>query len=696
MAVAGFHLDTETRSIVDLKKAGLHRYFQDVTTECLCFAWCASDGQVFGQHNSDASEPAALLDHIENGGVVTAHNAAFDRTCWNAKVVKRHPTWPRLKIEQMSCTMARAHALSLPGGLAMLGEALKISMPKDLEGHKLMMKLCKPRSVVDGKITWWGTPEEFDRNLEYCKRDVAAEHQIDQILPQLTAAEHAVWVLDQHINERGVRLDLYSVEAALRVVNVALSRADDEMWKLTDGAVRKVSQGAKLIAWLRERGIMAESVAKSEEEEIIMMTDMFDDPVAEAAVRLRNVSNKTSTKKLEAMLRVSCADERSRGLLMYHKASTGRWAGMLWQPHNLKRVGDDGDDVDVVFDTLRKGRPDEQACDTIDMLTKGTLETVSKALRGMIVAAPGKKLIGGDFSNIEGRIAAWIAGEHWKVQAFRDYDTIIPGEFDKKGKPKRKGPDLYLVTAAAITGKPIETITGAERQSFGKVPELACGYQGGVGAFQTMARTQNPPVKVTDAEADHIKRMWRIRHPGIVDAWQDLIDSAFAAVEAPGVVVDCLGGKCRFFATKAFLYLKLPSQRVLAYSFPHIKWEERRDKKTGELVLRDNGEKIVDKVLYTYGVDSQKNKWSLQKLYGGLLFENAVSGTARDVLVGSMFRLEEAGYWLTLTVHDENLSEVDEDFGSAEEVKAIMEMGEKWTKGLPIAAATWEGFRYEK
>ena len=435
------------------------------------------------------------------------------------------------------------------------------------------------------------------------------------------------------------------------------------------------------------------------------------DAAAQEAIELRSSAAKSSTAKFKKMLDTVQADGRARGLLNYHGASPGRWAGRLWQPQNLPRVDPDRDLPDVMrtLELLNTSKGKTDLIDSIELVTGKPMDTLSKCLRAMLIAGPGKKFVGGDFSNIEGRINAWVAGEKWKLDAFRQYD-------------QGTGHDLYLVGAGRLLGVEPTDVSKAQRQSLGKVPELALGYQGSVGAFITMAAVYGiKPAEVAaiakaathenDWIATHSKyadansygldvdvwtgiksvvNAWRAAHPNIVQGWWDLQDAAIEAVSAPGLIVPVYGGKVKYLAKNGFLFCALPSGRVIAYASPRVAMVEQ-DFGTGP--------QKRNQVQYE-GVDSKTRRWGKQALYGGKQCENIVQAIARDVMVESMFRAEDDNYPLVLTVHDELLSEVDDVQppvqNDAANLKHIMEILPDWAEGLPVAASTWEDQRYVK
>ncbi len=293
------------------------------------------------------------------------------------------------------------------------------------------------------------------------------------------------------------------------------------------------------------------------------------------------------------------------------------------------------------------------------------LAVLSDCLRGMLVAKPGHKLIAADFSNIEGRVLAWLAGEKWKLKAFIDFDNGV-------------GPDLYKISAARVYGKSISEIDDFMRQ-IGKVAELALGYQGGVGAFQSMAK--NYGVKVADKVADNIKLAWREANPAIVHYWYDLESMAKAAVMSPGQKYSV--GATSYLVKGSFLWCQLPSKRVLCYPYPKLE------------KIKTPWDAYKDAVTYM-GESSQSRKWEKQTAYGGLFAENITQAVARDVLVDAMFRVEAKNYPIVFHVHDEIITEVPEEFGSVKELENIMNEVPAWANGLPVATEGWSERSYRK
>jgi DNA polymerase len=730
------HHDFETGSACDLRKAGVHRYAEHPSTRVWCMSWWFEGTHQMQRWWPGAPDPEALLHHIAQGGIVGVHNAVFERTIWNKLIRVRYcPHWPELKIEQQDCTMARAASVGLPQSLEVISKVVGARAQKDMEGNAVMLKLSKPRKVeADGTLTWWDAWEVVTRTMQYCDQDVVTETEIGGLLPDLSEAEKQVWALDQTINDRGIQLDVETIEHAIKVRDIARVGLDARMNELTGGAVTKCTEVSKLVAWVQAQGVDCESVAKAEQQEILLHADAEALPHVREAIELRQDASKTSTAKYQAMLNVVCADGRARGLLAYHGAFSGRWAGRLIQPQNLYRIDPerDGDDIQRAVEILLSFEA-QGAHDMLYMLFGSPMAMLAKTLRTMIVAARGKQLHGVDLANIEGRIAAWIAGEEWKLEAFRAYD-------------EGRGPDLYRIAYARSFGIEPHEVSGFQRQ-IGKVEELSLQYQGSVGAFTAMGKNYGlkpealvPVVEAASPEAFElwsrqypssrdkrglpqaewaaIKTVvagWRKQHPGIVGGWWELQDAAIEAVLAPGQFVAALEGRVAYMRHKSFLYVRLPSGRVLAYCNPHVvmqkeTWLEHPD--TGLTVATEGKTdaeiaadiefggfvlKFREKKAVRYeGFDSETRKWSTFALYGGMQFNHIVQGTARDIMVGGMMRAEARGYPIVLTVHDEVLAETKIDYGSAKELEAIMTAGETWLPGCPLAAKGWSGTRYSK
>ncbi|WP_207479539.1 DNA polymerase [Arenibaculum pallidiluteum] len=681
------HIDFETRSTVDLRKTGVYPYAQHPTTDVWVTCWALGDGPIQAWYPGQPV-PAELITHVEAGGELWSHNAQFERVMWREILTPRYG-WPLPRLDQWHCTAAMAASMSLPRDLDGAARVLGLDVRKDKEGAALMMRMARPRKVgADGSLTWWDEPDRIRRLTEYCARDVEVERALVGRLRPLSPTERQIYLLDQRINDRGIALDLDLIQAAQGVADRAVLRLNENLRQITKGRVTAATKAAELTRWLQEQGVETDSVAKAAVRSMLAGGDVTG--AARAAIEIRGEAAKSSTAKLKAMLLAACEDGRVRGLLLYHGAGTGRWSGKLVQPQNFPRGTVEM--VEHAIDLILAGD-----IDTLEILYAPALDVVSSLLRGCMVAADGHEFVCADFSNIEGRVNAWLAGEAWKVAAFRAYDAGT-------------GPDLYKLAYSRSFDVPVAEITKDQRQ-IGKVQELALGYQGGVGAFQSMAALYG--IAISDKEADNIKKAWREAHPAIVQLWRDLEDGAFRAVIRPGELVEVARGRIKFRVKGGFLWMILPSGRPLAYASPSIKpkempwteevWVRADEVKPHWKVLETarNGDVLVerpvvkDSVCY-WGVDSRTRQWGPQFGYGGLWCENAIQAIARDLMAESMLRLEAAGYPILLTVHDEELAEVPAGFGSVEEFERIMTQLPRWAEGCPIAAEGWRGRRYRK
>jgi DNA polymerase len=691
------HIDFETRSAVDLKKSGAHAYAEDESTAVWCVAYAFGDGPVELWKMGETCPPA-IAEHVESGGIFVAHNSAFERQIWKY-VLHERQGWPLPTIKQWRCTMAMAYAMALPGSLENAAAAMGLADGKDMSGHRVMMQLARPRKVdpVSGAITWWDIPEKLETLYAYCKQDVVTERALEKRLVPLSDFEQRLWWLDQVINDRGVHVDVALCEAATKVVKHVTEKLNAEMREVTDREVSACTNTNQIATWLRSRGLEdTESIAKDIVVELLARDDLADD--VRRVLELRQEAAKASVAKINALMNGRSTDGRARGLLQYSAASTRRWGGRRFQPQNIKRP--ELDDIDEAIEAVMTGN-----ADIVDMLFGPPLSVVGDCLRGMVAAPKGRKIIAADFANIEGRVAAWLAGEQWKLDAFRAYDA-------------GNGPDLYKVAYGRSFGVPTDSVDKSQRQ-VGKVQELALGYQGGVMAFSSMAKiygvkigesytqlcSSADPVVYDKAHeawasrgrgsgvsqhswiaAEMVKLAWRDAHPRVVRTWYDIEDAAVQSVRSPGETVAC--GRLRFKTVgmvdgRPFLAMGLPGGGVLWYPYVEI-----------EQTVTPWGQ---TKPLVTFrGVDTYTRKWGPTTTYGGKLFENAVQAVARDVLAAAMVRLEKANYPIVLTVHDECVSEVDDGFGSVDEYCEIMREVPDWLDGCPIAAEGWAGIRYRK
>ena len=652
------HIDFETRSVVDLKTRGIGPYIEHPHTAPWCLAWAIGKTKPQVWTLGEAL-PDELRRHVQNGGTVIAHNCAgFELPFWNGVCVSRFG-WPELKPEQCLDTMAMAYAMGLPGSLDGCAKAMGLPHEKDLAGHRLMLQMCRPRRIEpDGTPIWWDDEDRRRRLYEYCRQDVVVERALLHKLFQLTPHERRLWTVDYRINARGIPVDREAIQVALRVVEEEKARLNKAIKAVTGGAVSSGNQHAALTAWVRAQGVVTAGVAKAD---VAALLGADDTPEAvREALEARKEAAKASTAKLRAMLATASQDGRVRFTMQYHGAATGRWAGRKIQPHNMPRPKLKQHAIDGVFRLLAK----PNAAPLIALGYGPPMTVMSDCLRGMIRAESGHDFIAADFSAIEARGLAWLAGEERVLEIFRGHGKI------------------YENAAAGIYGKPMADVTKDERQ-IGKVAVLALGYQGGVGAFQTMARGYG--VQVSDERAEEIKTAWRKVHPAIVRYWYDLEEAAVSAVLRPGepFSAGATGREVTFKRRGNFLWCRLPSGRALCYPYPRI-----QSKTTPWGAPKDQ--------VHYMAVNGVTRKWELSHVYGGLLSENVTQAVCRDLLAEAILRLEERGYPVVFHVHDEVVTEAPLGHGSLEEMEAIMSEVPAWAAGFPIKAEGWRGERFRK
>jgi DNA polymerase len=483
----GVEIDFETRAKVDLKKHGAAVYF-----ECPHFrpllASCRIQRGPMRRWRWGEPCPADLRAAIEEGLILSAHNAAFEIGVlhWLAE----HASWPSIPLTQFRCTAATAAAMALPRSLGDLGAALGLDVQKDKEGAALIRFFCMPRKPTkdeDPNGVYWNEPEDYPEKFErfhvYCDRDVDTECAADDRLVPLSDSEQELWVIDQEINQRGIRIDRRSARAALRLAEKAKKGLDAQMKDATGGAVTACSQVAKLVEWVSSQGVVLDSLAKAEITDLLELDDVPAN--VRRALELRQEAAKTSVSKLKSLLDRTSADGRMRGSFLFCGAATRRWSsvganvanlprpraiyGALQENHQL--------DLGVLFEAFRQESPEYLLMLYGEDLGR-PLHLISDSLRSFIWAAPGHELVQADFTGIEGAVAAWGADERWKVQALHE---II-------ADPKL--PDMYRRTAAAIMNTTTDVITRKHpmRQGIGKPGELAFGFGGGVMAFVAFAK----------------------------------------------------------------------------------------------------------------------------------------------------------------------------------------------------------------
>jgi DNA polymerase len=644
-------IDIETRSRVDLKKAGARRYAADPSTDVSCIAYAIDDYEVELWLPSEPVPPAIVAAAADSGTIFVAHNAGFERAVFELILEPRYG-WPAIPIERWRCTMAASLALALPAKLKTVAQVLELENQKADDGiMHLMSKPRRPRKGEDpAGIYWFDDSARLQEYCAYCRRDVACERELACWLPPLSDAEQALWCLDQRINDRGFYADGALIEAAIGVTEAAERAVQAELRQITGGEIGTINQTVKLKAYLAARGCELRNMEKGTLSQALRRIDLSDE--ARRVIELRREAAHASAGKMQALKAWRAVDGRVRGAFRYHGAATGRWVGLGVQPQNFRRESEDTEaKVAAVMSrdltTVRQlGAP---------------IEVTGDVARASICAPPGSRLLIGDFSGIESRVLAWVADERRKLEQW--------AKFDQTGAPEN---DPYVVNGISF-GFP-----QAEARKFGKIGDLAFGFQGGAGAYKNFAFEDDA---TSDAQIEGFKLAWRARHPNIEQFWYGIDRAAIEAVKrAPEPIrYGRLTLQVKSLDEASFLLITLPSGRRLSYPCPGI-------------ITSRFGKPAVE------FADNAAGKWSPCNFgkgsYGGIWTENVVSGIARDLLAAAMERVEAGGYPVVLHIHDEIVCELPDGAGSLEEFKALIEQLPDWAKGLPVAAKVRNGPRF--
>jgi DNA polymerase len=649
------HRDIETRSTAILRKVGPHRYAVDPNTRVICVAYAVDHDPQLWLPNDPI--PSPFIEAARNPSwIVAAHNDAFESAV-EQHILRPRYGWPLVPIERHRCTMAMALAAGLPARLGAVADALELANRKDAGGERLMRQMSKPRRPhkdEDPSGTYWfDDPERLQRLYAYCRQDVEVERELYARLPALSPAEQALWILSSTINGRGFYVDRSFAEAARKIAKAAAPEIDAELAEITNRSITGINQVARLLQWLQQQGYAGQSLGRKAIEKQLERDDLSIP--ARRALELRLGGAQAAVKKIDALLDRAGGDDRIHGAFRYHGAATGRWAGEGFQPQNLKRPV--VENIDAAITAVATG--DYQH---VKELYQQPLSIIGDCIRSMICAAPGHMLIGADFSSIESRLLAWVAGEEWKLDAYRRFDATR----DAADEP-------YRATAAQIFHTKPADISDDQRR-VGKTCDLAFGYMGGLGAWRKFE-----PDKFTDDEVKQFQAEWRAAHPKIRKFWYAVDRAAWTAAQSRGIIITC--GCISFKCVGSFLLLKLPSGRKLSYPLPHIEIEDQRNQVVS----------FVDNTAGQFRACRHGNG-----AYGGVWTENVVSGIARDILAMTMLRIEAAGYPIVLHVHDEIVAEVPIGFGSTTEFTHLMTRKPAWALELPIAAQAWSGKRYCK
>ena len=639
-------IDIETYSPVPLPKTGVYRYVDTDDFEILLFSYAYDDGPVQTVDMACGEQlPENVLVDLENPDVIkVAYNAQFERVCLS----KHLGHW--LDPHQWRCTAVMAAYLTMPARLADAAVALGATEQKMEEGKDLIRFFsvpCRATKANDGRTRNLPehAPDKWAVYKQYNAQDVETERAVRKACEAhpMPESEWELYALDQLINDRGVRVDKLLVKQAMRVdsefTEAAYQRAKDITGLENPGSV------AQLKAWLADQDVPMESLAKKLVQEKAANTE----GLVSELLSLRLELSKTSIKKYETIARCVCQDGRVHGMLQFYGANrTGRWAGRLLQVQNLPQ--NHLEDLDTAAAVVKTGDTE-----LVEMLYGSVPNTLSELIRTALIPKQGCRFIVADFSAIEARVLAWLAGEEWVLDEFR-------GE----GK-------IYEATASRMYHVPKESIVKGnpnyEYRQKGKQATLSCGYGGGVGALKNMG------AKMPEEEMQPLVDTWRAANPHIVGLW-NAMDRAMRKVirEHSSVRV----GKIRLYWRDEKMLIRLPSGRELCYLSPRTVTNRFGCDGIGYMAPAANGQLMV------------------QETFGGKACENVTQATARDILAHAMLNLEAHGYRIVFHVHDECVMEMPEGTGSVEEACAIMGQTPEWCSDLPLRADGYECRSYRK
>lgn len=652
-------IDIETKSDKDISKCGIYAYTDTPYFDILLFAY-SIDGQpvqVVDMANGEEIPENVLAALVDENVIKKAFNVNFERVCLSKYLRKNYPQYFQsysidedtvgdfLNPESWHCSMIHARTLGLPSSLAEVGKVLGIEQQKMTEGKALVKFFCVPYDTVDG-VPQFHNPKDYPDKWEifkaYNKRDVEAELEIDRRLSRFPVPDF-LWkefYLDQEINDRGILVDMQLADKAISLDAEAKEELTVEMKRLT--GVENPNSVYQLLDWLETQGYKSDSLGKAQVQELIKTAK---EPV-KSVLQMRLQLSKSSVKKYTAMKNTACSDNRARGMFSFYGASrTGRWAGRNVQLQNLPQ--NHLPDLSEARELVKYG-----SFEDIQMLYDDVPDTLSQLIRTAFIPRQGMKFIVADFSAIEARVIAWLAGEEWRMKAFAN------------------GEDIYCASASKMFGVPVvkHGENGHLRQK-GKISELACGFGGSVGAMKAMGADS---LGLSDTELKQIVTDWREASPHITELWW-AVDRAVKKAVKEKIATKTHG--LLFSYEVGFLFIRLPSGRRLAYAKPYI----GKNKFGGESV--------------TYmGINAQK-KWDRLESYGPKFVENCVQGIARDLLMYSMQTLSQ--YFIVGHIHDEMIIECPKGT-KLDEICQQMARTPDWAKGLLLRADGYECSFYKK
>ena len=685
-----FHIDFETRSECDLTKAGAYAYAKHPSTIVTRLGWSYMGEKGVWVLGEDPSSLVPLTNAVARKVRGVAHNASFELVVWNLafrrQFLEAGIVIPPLHITQMSCTQARALAMGLPPSLEKLGTFLGTDVQKDMSGRRLMLKMSKPWKKEP-------TQEEQDRLTAYCATDVETEEEIDTLVLPLSESEQKIWELDQKINNYGFKVDLEAAKKAMLVAEIAKEHIAVKFNALT--GIKTPNKTKQLLTWLWEvQGVEIPDLKKTTLDTWMGKDDL--PPAAIEALKCRKDFSKAATAKIKRIVQAESGG-RVRGLTQYHGAGTGRFAGRSVQFQNLFKSKLSEVELEWLFETVKELSP-EDAYQAIAAKHADVMACLAGMTRGMFIADEDSELIVADWSNIEGRVLAILAGEGWVIEAFREFDTrltvdgawiefldsykeIYEWALDEKKKEITLGPDLYIKNYASTFNISEKEVTKLQR-NIGKILTLSLGYQGSIGAWRKMTAGNRDLPFFSDEEIKEIVMMWRGANRNIVKLWHSLHKASILAVQNPGQPYLGTPMGCPpviYSYQEGYLICQLPSGRNMFY--PKARLEETT---FGGL-----------EVVYSCVKNGKaKDVW----LYPGILAENVTQAVARDILTHSLVELDKLqGIKIAAHVHDEVVCNRKlTSTTTLRDMERIMSTPPEWAKGWPLAVKGWSGPRFKK
>lgn len=662
-------IDFETCCELDVKKVGSYKYSIHESCGVLCLAliidvpYLGLRKRLLTINKMQFDRIKKYFNHPDFDFEIHAYNANFEYCIWHNVLVRKHG-WPPIPEDKWFCSAAKAATYGLPRKMEKCALALGLEEQKDMSGHRLMMKLSSPtlkwRKTQTGP-KWYQDKKELIKLYKYCLQDVFVERAISRRLDNLTEYERRIWLLDQKINRRGIPVDLTLARNCIKAFEIECESARIKTRKLTNNAVSSPSQVALLTKWINEHLELDEyinSLNKDAVKELIKKYDGRNETLVEL-LRARQIIGNTSIAKYKNMLMRVCDDDYIRDILFYHGAHTGRWTAMGVQYQNLVRPLIKEHEIYEAIALLKA-----EQYGLLNIIDPDIPKILKSLIRAAIEAPPGKKFVCSDFSGIETCIVMWLANHKYGLGLLRS------------------GKSLYKDMAARIFGchyRDIDKERTPNKYMLGKISILALVY--GMGEQEDYPTFSNT-CKKWGAKISHymakkiVYDIFRVEYSEIKEFWENASYCFKAAINGHDETYHISPyARLHFYSEDGFVFIQLPSGRRLAY------YDCRLDSRGGISYM---------------GVHPTTKQWVRLTTHGGKLTENIDSGIAADCLRNGMLIAENHGYEIRLTVHDELMCMVDENFGSVKELNKLICLKQKWMHGLPLTSEGWEGPRYRK